>query len=162
MLEGGIFFQYLTVPEIGGSEFPYGDSVIFEIRHVAITCESTFTVQASNLLGIQSIYESGFLNGDFTEQANYHIIPSCFVLQPVDICQGYKTKSIGLLVRVPTEFDAVIVKETCCYKLPVFAEQTEKTENWKNDFKSFPMQKKQTKNDTFVFTLIACGEEIIC
>lgn len=160
--------DFLLVIEISvpttNNIFPYGESVTFTIKHTAETCTSeyyaTFLVDGSPNVVYWDRY--GFLAGEEIENeaGQYHIVPSCYEIPPVDICEGYKTKSKGKLVKIPVELDPVVIKEGCCFKLPVFAEQTTKTEDWKNDFKLLPVQKRQTDNDTFVFKLVKCGEEI--
>lgn len=156
------FTIQVLAPPSTAAVFPYGDGVSFRIKHRAETCSSTFEHLPIGGGDPVDIYEYGFLEGlgEKSDSDQYHIIPSCFDLIPVDVCEGYKTKSIGLLVRVPITLEPIAITQDCCFKLPVFAEQTTKTENWKNDFKLLPVQKRQTENDTFAFKLLKCGEEI--
>jgi len=147
---------------ITADEFPYGSGVTFVIQHTAETCNSVFTMQ-SNLTGLTTdIFSFGFLSGAgfFSGATDFHIVPSCYEAPPLNICEGYKTKSIGILVNIPIELPPSLIKDACCFKVPALAELNTKTTNWKNDFKAFPMQKKQTPNDEFNFYLVKCGEEI--
>lgn len=140
----------------------YGEQCVIEIKHHAETCTSSYKLSSTRTGVDNDVFFYGFLKGEIeqNESKDYHITPSCFDLIPVDVCEGYKTKSIGLLVRTPITLEPVAISQECCFKLPVFAEQGSKTENWKNDFKLLPVQKRQTENDTFTFKLLKCGEEI--
>lgn len=144
--------------------FIFGESVVFTIKHTAATCTSeyyaTILVDGNQIVNPWPAY--GFLSGEEVENEaqQYHIVPSCYEIPPVDVCLGYKTKSKGKLVKIPVELTPVAIKEGCCFKLNVFAEQTTKTEDWKNDFKLLPVQKRQTDNDTFRFRLHTCGQVI--
>jgi len=146
---------------ITATEFPYGDGVLFVIKHNAVDCSSTFTSESfgGNIVDISSF---GFLNGTSLEPnvIDFKITPSCFDLIPVDVCKGCKTKGTATLVREPINIDIQAIKEDCCFNLPVFAEQGAIQTNYFNDFKSL-LYKRQSPNDTFTFKLIYCGGEVI-
>ena len=158
------FFLRLNVqanPTAAANWF-YGEQCVIEIQHIAETCSSTYKLSSTKTGSGNDIFFYGFLKGveSQNEAKDYHIVPSCFDLIPIDVCEGYKTKSKGVLINIPVNLDPVVIKEGCCFKLNVFAEQTTKTEDWKNDFKLLPVQKRQTTNDSFAFKLHKCGEVI--
>jgi hypothetical protein len=149
----------IDVPTTSEGVFPYGQGVVFEMQHVASECSSTFTATygSGDAQVIENIYSYGFLKGvDVGEEArDYHIVPSCFELTPVDVCEGFSGYGIGIMVGKPSDDTPQIIKKTCCETLKVFAEQTTKETNYKNDYKSL-IFKRQTENDTYDFILKNC------
>jgi len=149
----------IDLPPLSAAIFPYGDSVTFEIQHVALECSSTYTAKWND--GVTAvtddIYSYGFLKGvDVGQEArDYHIVPSCYELIPVDVCEGFSGYGIGIMVRKPSEDTPQIINKTCCETLKVFAEETTKETNYKNDYKSL-IFKRQTENDTYDFVLKSC------
>lgn len=151
----------ISAGTVTATEFPYGGGVTFVIKHNAVDCSSTFTSQRSSGTA-NDISSFGFLKGiDVGTQAkDYKIKPSCFDLIPVDVCKGYRTKGTATLVREPIDIDIQAIKEDCCSKLLVFAEQGAIDTNYFNDFKSL-LYKRQAPTDTFVFKLLYCDGEVL-
>lgn len=138
----------------------YGDQVSIEIRHIASECSSTYLLSSTRTGAYNDIYFYGFLKGETepNEAKDYHIVPSCFDLIPVDVCEGYSGYSIGILAKSPQADSPQIIKKTCCDELKVFAELGSKTDNYKNDFKSL-IFKRQLPTDTYDFKLVRCSDD---
>lgn len=136
----------------------YGEQCVLEIYHTASTCESRYLLSSTKTGIDNDVFFYGFLKGEITpnEAKDYHIIPSCYELTPVDVCEGYCGYSTGIIARKPKEDTPQIIKKTCCDELKVFAEIGSKTDNFKNDFKSL-LFKRQVITDTYNFKLVKCS-----